>query len=206
MGSKNGKPVLREEDITQLAQTSGLDRKQVEDHFNGFKAEHPNGKMNKKEFTTMLSKALPKKDASKMDKHVFRVYDTNLDGFIDFVEFMVVYYVMADGSPEEVLLKIFRIFDINSDGVISKKELTRLVKDMYAMIKSESPETVRIIEIVETFETASKEMIAKSAFAEMDKDTDGKITTEEFISACLGQEELSRILALKCVDIFVQDD
>eukprot|EP00092_Neocalanus_flemingeri_P091866 GFUD01116555.1.p1 GENE.GFUD01116555.1~~GFUD01116555.1.p1 ORF type:complete len:195 (-),score=59.63 GFUD01116555.1:4-588(-) len=194
MGSKNGKPMLREEDITQLAQTSGLDRKQVEDHFNGFTAEHPYGKMNKKEFGSMLAKALPKKDASKMDKHVFRVYDTNLDGFIDFVEFMVVYYVMTDGSPEEVLLKIFRIFDMNSDGVISKKELSRLVKDMYGLIKSESPNT------------ESKEMISKSAFAEMDKDTDGKITTEEFISACLGQKELSRILALKCVDIFVLDD
>ena len=33
--------------------------------------------------------ALPKKDASKMEKHVFRVYDTNQDGFIDFIEFMV---------------------------------------------------------------------------------------------------------------------
>ena len=40
-----------------------------------------------------------------------------------------------------------------SDGVISKKELTRLVKDMYGMIQSESPDTVRIIEIVQTFET-----------------------------------------------------
>lgn len=194
MGSKNGKPVLREEDITQLASTSGLDRNQVVEQFDAFKDEHPDGRMNKKEFKTMMSKALPKKDASKMEKHVFRVYDTNADGFIDFVEFMVVYYVMADGTPEEVLLKIFRIFDINSDGVISKKELTRLVKDMYGMIQSDSPDT------------ASKEMIAKSAFAEMDKDVDGRITTEEFISACLNQEEFSRILALKCVDIFVQDD
>ena len=41
---------------------------------------------------------------------------------------------------------------IPSDGVITKKELTRLVKDMYSMLQSESPETVRIIEIVETFE------------------------------------------------------
>merc|ERR1712098_694083 len=153
MGSKNGKPVLREEDITQLASTSGLDRNQVVEHFDAFKDEHPDGRMNKKEFKTMMSKALPKKDASKMEKHVFRVYDTNADGFIDFVEFMVLYYVMADGTPEEVLLKIFRIFDINSDGVISKKELTRLVKDMYGMIQSDSPDTVRILEIVETFET-----------------------------------------------------
>jgi len=206
MGSKNGKPVLREEDIRQLMETSGLERMQVEEHFNSFKAEHPDGKMKKKEFKEMMSKALPKKDASKMEKHVFRVYDTNNDGFIDFVEFMVVYYVMADGSPEEVLLKIFRIFDINSDGVISKKELTRLVKDMYGIISAESPDTVRISEIVETFESASKDMIAKGAFAEMDKDVDGKISKDEFITACLNQEEFSRILALKCVDIFVQDD
>ena len=107
-----------------------------------------------------------------MEKHVFRVYDTNNDGFIDFVEFMVcwekipnssltfkvVYYVMADGSPEEVLLKIFRIFDINrwplqlnhnyhfyfSDGFISKKEMSRLIKDMYGMIRTECPEKVSI--------------------------------------------------------------
>merc|ERR1711936_1072297 len=179
MGSKNGKPVLREEDITQLAQTSGLERKQVEEHFNAFVSEHPDGRMGKKAFKEMMSKALPKKDAAKMDKHVFRVYDSNGDGCIDFVEFMVVYYVMADGSPEEVLLKIFRIFDINCDGVISKAELTRLVKDMYGMIREERPES------------ATKEI-----FAEMDKDTDGKISTEEFITACMEQEEFSRILAL----------
>jgi len=194
MGSKNGKPVLREEDIFHLMESSGLDRNQVEDHFNGFKAEHPDGRMNKKDFKEMMTKALPKKDCKKMEKHVFRVYDTNNDGFIDFVEFMVVYYVMADGSPEEVLLKIFRIFDINSDGFISKKEMSRLIKDMYGMIRTECPEK------------ASKDMIAKTAFAEMDKDIDGKISKDEFITACLNQEEFSRILALKCVDIFVQDD
>ena len=42
---------------------------------------------------------------------------------------------------------------LSSDGVISKKELSRLVKDMYGMIQTESPDTVRIVEIVETFET-----------------------------------------------------
>merc|ERR1711999_60482 len=136
MGSSNGKPVLRPEDVAALSKSSGLDETQVKQAFDAFITEHPDGKMKKKEFKEMMSKALPKKDASKMEKHVFRVYDTNNDGFIDFVEFMVVYYVMADGSPEEVLLKIFRIFDINSDGVISKKELTRLVKDMYGIINS----------------------------------------------------------------------
>merc|ERR1711973_739378 len=193
MGSKNGKPVLTEDQAEALAQSSGLTVDQVREYFEAFKTEHPNGKMKKKDFREMMSKALPKKDASKMEKHVFRIYDTNNDGYIDFVEFMVVYYIMSDGTPTEVLEKIFRVFDVNSDGTITKKELTRLIKDMYGLLNTENAEQ------------ASKDLIAKSAFAEMDKDEDGKITTEEFVSACLGQEQFSKMLALKIIDIFVED-
>ena len=66
-----------------------------------------------------------------------RVYDENNDGVVDFTEFMVMYYIMADGSPEEVLIKIFRIFDVNSDGVISTHEMRKLITDMYGMLKKE---------------------------------------------------------------------
>ena len=74
--------------------------------------------------------ALPQRDdADKMEKHMFRVYDANDDGYVDFVEFMVriqfweresifsnnqmIFYIMSDGSPEDVLAKIFRVFDVN---------------------------------------------------------------------------------------------
>ena len=129
-----------------------------------------------------------------MEKHVFRVYDTNNDGFIDFVEFMVIFYIMSDGSPEEVLEKIFRVFDLNSDGSISNKEMERLVKDMYKLLKTDDPAI------------AAKDMISKSAFAEMDKNEDGKVTLEEFRTACLGREEFSKMLAVKVIDIFVDED
>merc|ERR1711972_1286176 len=194
MGSKNGKPVLTDDQAQALANSSGLDVVQVREHFDAFVAEHPNGKMKKKDFREMMSKALPKKDAGKMEKHVFRIYDTNNDGYIDFVEFMVVFYIMSDGTPEEVLSKIFRVFDVNSDDSITKKELTRLIKDMYGLLNNDNPEQ------------ASEKFIATSAFAEMDKDADGKITKEELISACLGQEQFSKMLALKIIDIFVDED
>merc|ERR1712212_1004077 len=134
MGSKNGKPVLTEDQAEALAQSSGLTVDQVKEQFEAFKTEHPNGKMKRKDFKEMMSKALPKKDANKMEKHVFRIYDSNDDGYIDFVEFMVVFYIMSDGTPTEVLQKIFRVFDVNSDGTITKKELSRLIKDMYQLL------------------------------------------------------------------------
>jgi len=194
MGSSNGKPVLRPEDISALAKSSGLDETQVKQSFDAFVTEHPDGKMRPKDFREMMAKALPKKDAGKMEKHVFRIYDTNNDGYIDFTEFMLIFFIMSDGSPQDVLKSIFRMFDVNSDGTITQKEMTKLIKDMYGLLKEEDPTL------------AASNLVAKSAFAEMDADQDGKVTAEEFTTACLGQEEFSKMLALKVIDIFVEDE
>jgi len=167
---------------------------EVKSAFESFVAEHPNGKMKPADFRKMMAQAMPKKDAGKMEKHVFRIYDSNNDGYIDFVEFMVIFYIMAEGSAEEVLGKIFRVFDVNSDGTISNKEMKRLVKDMYGLLKAEDPNV------------AADKMIAKSAFAEMDKNEDGKVSLDEFTAACMGREEFSKMLAVKVIDIFVDDD
>merc|ERR1712179_5511 len=169
-------------DIEALSKSSGMSKEDVKKAFDSFIEEHPNGKMKKGEFAKMMAQALPQKDAGKMEKHVFRVYDTNNDGYIDFVEFMVIFYIMSDGSPEEVLDKIFRVFDLNSDGSISNKEMERLVKDMYSLLKTEDP-TI-----------AAKDMITKSAFAEMDKNEDGKVTLEEFRTAVSAGRSSARCL------------
>ena len=107
---------------------------------------------------------------------------------------MLVFHIMSDGTVEEVLTKIFRVFDVNGDGVISTKEIKKLIKDMYGLLRTEDPNI------------AAENMIAKTAFAEMDKNKDGKVTKEEFVGACLEQQEISKMLALKIVDIFVEED
>ena len=101
---------------------------------------------------------------------------------------------MSEGAPEEVLTKIFRVFDVNGDGVISIKEMNKLIKDMYGLLKTEDPNI------------AAKNMIAKTAFAEMDKNEDGQVSKEEFVKACMGQEQISKMITLKIVDIFVDDE
>ena len=50
---------------------------------------------------------------------------------------------MSDGTAEEALGRIFRVFDVNRDGHITERELKRLVKDMFKLVKDEVPEEVR---------------------------------------------------------------
>ena len=193
MGSKHGKPILRKEDIDALAATTGLEETQIKKTFEEFVTKHPDGKISKDVFHKMMAQALPEKDAVKMEKNVFRLYDTNGDGCIDFTEFMTTFHIMADGTPEEVLSKIFRVFDVNGDGFITIKEMRKLTTDLYGLLKAKDPNV------------AATDLIAKTAFAEMDKDLDGRVSVTEFISACMAQEAFSQMLTSKILDIFVED-
>ena len=89
---------------------------EVREEFSTFLEQHPDGKIHKREFKEMLEKVgnlvvwlilafwcsnvgdssssisaqtLPGQDATCMQKHIFRCYDENENGYIDFVEFMV---------------------------------------------------------------------------------------------------------------------
>ena len=139
---------------------------------------------------------LPNRDTtSQLESHIFRMYDSNGDGYVDFREFMIVLYVMSHGTPEENLKKIFQVFDINNDGTVSQKELDRVVKDLFQSFKKTKDDADEIVN--------NEENLAKEAFKEMDVNIDGKITQEEFIHACLSRETLSTMLALKVIDLFL---
>ena len=49
-------------------------------------------------------------------------------------------------------------------------------------------------------------MLATTAIAEMDDNADGKVTLEEYIKACLDNDEISKMLTLKIIEIFVDDE
>ena len=72
------------------------------------------------------------------------------DGHIDFREFMIVLYIMSNGTPQDNLKQIFKVFDINNDGFISLKELQRIVKDLFHLINEENADE------------ASQELLAQS--------------------------------------------
>ena len=184
--------LLSQESIDFVVEKTRASKQDVEEQYNNFIKEYPDGKIDPNGFRIMMQKCFPDQDIERLEKHIFRMYDINKDGKIDFKEFMVVLTVISKGTPHENLEQIFRIFDINNDGSLSKKELTRIVKDLFSLLSKEDNPTM-----------ATDKCLAELAFKEMDTDGDSKVTKEEFVRACQANERISSMLALKIVDIFV---
>ena len=179
MGSSNSRPVLRPEDRLLLASTSGLRQDQVEERFQAFLRDHPDGKLRPRDFRCSMVEALQRyKDrAEKLDPLLFRIYDANKDGVVDFVEFMVVLHCLQAGPAAEVIGHLFRVFDADRDGSISMGELRRLLRALLA---------IGWLEPRHPGEAGAED--AAATHREMDSDGDGRVTREEFVAAVLGQK------------------
>ena len=177
---------IPEEEVAAIARETGLGEAVVEQHYRRFLRAHPTGAMAPAGLRAMLRESLPGADTAALADHLWRIYDTNMDGGVDFREFMLVLCVMRSGSAEDNLRQIFRLFDINSDGRVERGELERVVEELNKL-----------------GEGAVGDEFVQQAFTEMDSDMDGGVTQEEFIQACLQHRAAATNLALRVVDIFV---
>ena len=68
----------------------------------------PEGRLTPQAFLIIYSKCFPKMNAKKFCEHVFRTFDTDKNGFIDFKEFLLAVDVTSGGSAEKKLSWAFR--------------------------------------------------------------------------------------------------
>uniref|UniRef100_H2XXP3 EF-hand domain-containing protein n=1 Tax=Ciona intestinalis TaxID=7719 RepID=H2XXP3_CIOIN len=69
-------------------------------------------------------------DAKEREKveQVFKTFDQNNDGTIDFREFMIALSCLSKGTLEQKLSLAFYLYDENGDGVLSFEEVLDIVK------------------------------------------------------------------------------
>jgi len=179
MGIQNGKPVLKDADVTEMSKKTGQSESEIREEFEKFVKASPEGRLNKSQFQEYYLKASGSKHSADFVKHVFRLFDANNDGFISFVEFVVILQIIDSGTQQDKIMKLFRVFDINNDGSISKNELIAIFKAIGTANDIRNPEAEAL------------KRISNKVFAEMDADVDGKITKEEFLEASMSGKELS---------------
>ena len=84
-------PKLSDQDYAYLVGQTGQSKEQVKKIFDAFMENNPDGRLDRREFVNLYTKLRPE-DPDKLDEisqFVFRAFDQDRSGFIDFNEFMV---------------------------------------------------------------------------------------------------------------------
>ena len=115
-----------------------------------------------------------------MAESLFRVFDEDNSGGLNFYEFMCIKHASIK-TPEEKLNWIFTAFDQDGGGTIDVDEIKDTVVALFKMSGKEEDENA-IVECVDGIRNA------------VDVDGDGEITKEEFILNAINSDFICELI------------
>lgn len=160
MGNTSGQLTPQEQkELVQAARFSERDIKRLYKRFRALDTNQ-NGELDPHELFEV-----PDIADNPLVKRVVDIFDTNSDGKVSFVEFLVGLAKLTAGTDESQKTKFaFEVYDINKDGYISNGELYTVMKMM----------------VGNNLNDQQLQQLVDRTIMQADKDGDGLISFDEF--------------------------
>ncbi|ESO94431.1 hypothetical protein LOTGIDRAFT_189116 [Lottia gigantea] len=132
------------------------------------------------EFTEVYGMAFTG-DPRPFIKHMFRSFDSNRDGVVDYKEFLTGIGCSTSEDTKTKLSWAFQMYDVDGDGLITKHEIISIIRAMQCMINQHPTDE----EIQQT---------VNDIFRNLDRNNDSQISWDEFYKGVQKDPKLLEVL------------
>ncbi|XP_032435851.1 recoverin-like [Xiphophorus hellerii] len=183
--SKSG--AVSKEILEDLKLNTKFSETEIVQWYENFKKQCPSGRISKDEFQNIYRKFFPDSDANTYAQHVFRSFDTNDDGTLDFKEYIIALHMTGTGKTTSKLEWAFSLFDVDKNGYITKSEVTEICTSIFKLIPTDE-----VGDLPEDENTPEKR--ANKLWKVFDKGDNDRVAEGEFIKGLLENEDALRLI------------
>jgi Ca2+-binding EF-hand superfamily protein len=120
MGKEQSK--LKPRDLHELTTTTKFSEQEIKVYHKEFPKRSKSGTMTSvNELKKLCSNFFQDGNPSEFAEHIFRIFDQNGDGVLDFHELIVSMAILKKGDDNERLKWAFDIYDIDGNGYITAR-------------------------------------------------------------------------------------
>lgn len=178
---------MSKEILDDLKLNTKFSENELSQWYENFQKQCPNGRITPDEFEKIYDRFFPDSDAKTYAKHVFRSFDANDDGTLDFKEYIVALHMTSGGKTQTKLEWAFSLFDVDKNGYITKAEVAEITGAIFKMIPKEELERLPADE-------NTPEKRADKLWSYFDKSETARLHEGEFIQGVMANDNALRLI------------
>ena len=117
---------MSKEILEDLKMNTKFSETELSQWYENFQKQCPTGRISPDDFEKIYDRFFPDSDAKTYAQHVFRSFDTNDDGTLDFKEYIIALHMTSTGKTTRKLEWAFSLFDVDKNGYITKSEVAEI--------------------------------------------------------------------------------